>query len=204
MSNQGVGRLIGEEGAWNKHLQEIKMSKKEILVCFIIVCLVNAVFGSIYAAVINHSVFANGQSIIERAINIQPDNGVTITLPVNIRELNENNSLVTITIVNTHTADAVSLSINIFYTGEDDSDSLAAGLLVTALTYGGVDLLPAVFDINLNGVIDLQDLAASNLGSQPGLSAGDSKDIVISTVLSDHGGEFDVEELDLVINLVLF
>ncbi len=138
--------------------------------------------------------------------------GVTQTL--NAPNLKPNNSYgpSTITLRNSGTLAGATLDIVFSYAASDGSpntvdmtaDATAAIIEVTTLTYDGNSLLGSVSDNNTNGYKDVQDLKNANLTGQSGLSAGTSKNFVITIKMRDGiNDNFQADGVDITMAFTL-
>ncbi len=138
--------------------------------------------------------------------------GVTQTL--NAPNLKPNNSYgpATITLKNNGSLAGATLGIVFSYVASDGSpntvdmtaDATAAIIEVTTLTYDGSNLLGSVIDNNTNGYKDVQDLKNANLPSQSGLSAGASKNFVITIKMRDGiNNNFQADGVDITMAFTL-
>lgn len=123
-----------------------------------------------------------------------------------------------LTLRNAGTTNGTTMDIGFSYVKSDGSpntvimtaDQTAAVIEVTALTYGGTDLLTTLPLINTNDnvYIDVQDLTnatnVTKLTGLSGLNAGASKPFNISVQLrSDTGSNFDADGIDMTMKFTL-
>ncbi len=139
-------------------------------------------------------------------------NGVTQTLYATSLKPNVSLSPATITLKNAGTLNGLTLSIVFSYTESDGSpntvnktaDETAAIIEVTTLTYNGTNLLISVSDANGNGYKDMQDLKNASLTGLSGLTAGASKDFVITIKMRDGiSNDFQADGINITMTFTL-
>lgn len=99
----------------------------------------------------------------------------------------------TVTLKNSGSINASTLSIIFNYTESDGSpnstnrtaDETASIVEVTTLSYDGTSLLSSVSDSNANGYKDFRDLSNANLTALSGINANSTKDFVITARVRD-------------------
>ena len=118
----------------------------------------------------------------------------------------------TIQLKNDGTIDGSTLDISFSYVENNGSpnlvdmtaDETAAMMQVTTLSYGGASLLGDVTDDNVNGYIDVQDLAGADLSGQAGLTSLETKAYVIAVQFrSDAGNDYQADGITMTMTFVL-
>jgi predicted ribosomally synthesized peptide with SipW-like signal peptide len=157
---------------------------------------------------------ATGNTMAAGTLDLKTDDadGVTQTLfatkmaPGDIK-VSEN-----ITLKNSGSIAGASLDLAFSYIENDSSpnpidrnaDDTAANIAVTALNYGGEDLLSSVSDNNSNGYKDVEDLKNADLSGQDGIEPSGTKNFGITVKLKEEtGNDFQADGIDITMTFIL-
>jgi spore coat-associated protein N len=165
-------------------------------------------------AYFNDTEASSDNSLSTGTLDLKTNNadGVTQTLYATSLKPNVSVGPSTITLRNAGTATAATLDIAFSYVESDGSpnpvnmsaDATAAIIEVTALTYGGTNLLTSVSDSNSNGYKDIQDVKNASLTGLSGLMAGASKDFTITIKMRDGiSNNFQADGINITMTFAL-
>ncbi|MBA7711276.1 hypothetical protein ES703_120233 [subsurface metagenome] len=95
-------------------------------------------------------------------------------------------------------------SDNSFNSVNISANATAAQMELTALNYGGSNLLPDVSDTNANVYLDVEDLKNAILTGQSGIDSLATQDFAITVQLrGDTGGDFQSDGINITITFTL-
>ncbi len=145
-------------------------------------------------ALFNDDEASNADQIVSGTLDLKTDDedGTSQTLDEKNLSLEpgESSGLGVVALKNAGSVVGSSLDISFSYIESDNitndvdmsADETAAIFEVIVLTYDVTNLLASISDDNINGYIDLQDLAGTDLSGQSGLGAGATKDLSIEVI----------------------
>ena len=138
--------------------------------------------------------------------------GVSQTLYADTIEPGETVGPETITLKNSGSVAGTTLDMSFSYVESDSSpnpidmsaNDTAAQMEVTALNYGGSNLLNSVSDNNTNGWKDIQDLVDSDLSGQAGIGPSANKTFEIAVLLrSGTSGDYQADGINVNMTFIL-
>jgi predicted ribosomally synthesized peptide with SipW-like signal peptide len=118
----------------------------------------------------------------------------------------------TIVLSNAGTIDGSSLDISFAYVENNgtpnlvdmNADETAAMIEVTTLSYDGSSILGLVSDDNVNGYVDVEDLAGTDLSGRSGITTTTPKNFTIGVQLrSDTGNDYQADGITMTMTFVL-
>ncbi len=161
------------------------------------------------------SEYTSNNLLAAGTLDLKTNDADGTTMVLNAPQLKPNNSAGPATIVlrNAGQIDASVLDISFSYLESDgpqnntlnlSATAVASVTEVTILTYGSLDLLSRVPDINSNTYKDIQDLCQANLNGQSGLAMNESKDLIVTIKLRDGiENDFQGDGIDIIITFYL-
>ena len=152
--------------------------------------------------------------LIAGTLDLKTDDvdGVTQTLYATNLAPGDTVGPATIVLSNAGTIDGSSLDISISYVENNGSpnlvdmtaDETAAMIEVTTLSYDGLSILGDISDDNLNGYIDIEDVAGTDLSNKSGITTTTPKDFTIGVQLrSDTGNDYQADGITVTMTFVL-
>lgn len=191
--------------------------RRKILISLLAIAMVGAMIGGGVYAAFSNSETSSSNTFVAGTLDLKTNDadGVTATLQATNMKPGDSVGPETITLKNAGTIDGSTLDIDISYVENDGTeptdpslqvdktpDEFADELIVNTLTYGGVDLLAGITDVDGDGV-DMKEVAAADLSGQAGLTASATKDFAIKVTLKDVGNDFQADGIDVTFTFTL-